>query len=285
MRFTDKVVLVTGGGSGIGRAIARGFAREGATVVVAARRRDPLDETVKLIEADTGDTRAAALTTGTVPATTPTSAVTGPETAPPTTGATGQAAALTADVTSSTDVARLVGEIVRRHGRLDIAINNAGVFTMGQVADIDESDWARTLEINTTGVFLSMKHEIAAMRENGGGVIVNVASQIGAHLRVPGLGAYAASKAAVAALTRTAALEYIREGIRINAVSPGPHDTPMSMRPGDTEADRDARMKEQLPIGRVGTLEEITATVLYLASDDAGFAVGHDLVVDGGSTA
>ncbi len=250
MKFQDKVVLVTGGGSGIGRAVALGFAQEGATVVVAARRREPLDQTVKLIEA-----------------------------------AQGLATALTADVTRPAEVAGLVSEIVRRHGRLDIAVNNAGVFTMGQVADIDEADWSHTLDVNVTGVFLSMKHEIAAMREGGGGVIVNVASQIGAHKRIPGLGAYAASKAAVAALTRTAALEYIREGIRINAVSPGPHDTPMSMRPGETLSDRDDRMKAQLPIGRVGTLEEITAGVLWLASDGAGFAVGHDLVVDGGSTA
>ncbi|MET8161654.1 glucose 1-dehydrogenase [Sphaerisporangium sp. NPDC005289] len=250
MRFHGRTVLVTGGGSGIGRAVARGFAREGATVFVAGRREGPLQETVRLIEAEGG-----------------------------------RAAALTADVTSSPEVARLVAEIVRRQGRLDVAVNNAGVLALGQVADIDEDDWARTMAGNATGVFLSMKHEIAAMRRQGAGVIVNVSSQVGAHKRVPGLGAYAASKAAVTALTRTAALECIREGIRINAVSPGPHDTPMSMRPGESEADRADRMKEQLPIGRVGTLEEITSAVLWLASDDAAFTVGHDLVVDGGSTA
>ena len=250
MKFQDKVVLVTGGGSGIGRAVALGFAREGAQVVVAGRRREPLDQTVKLAEAEGGR-------------------------------ATGHAA----DVTRPADVAGLVAGIVRRHGRLDIAVNSAGVLTTGQVADIDEDDWARTLGGNLTGVFLSMKHEIAAMRAGGGGAIVNVASQIGAHRRIPGFGAYAASKAAVAALTRTAALEYIRDGIRINAVSPGPHDTAMSLRPDETTAGRDERVRAQLPIGRVGTLEEITATVLWLASADAGFAVGHDLVVDGGSSA
>ncbi|GAA4573268.1 SDR family NAD(P)-dependent oxidoreductase [Planotetraspora kaengkrachanensis] len=250
MKFAGKVVLVTGGGSGIGRAVALGFAREGALVTVAGRRAEPLDDTVKLIEAAGGD-----------------------------------AGAITADLTRSGDAARMVDEIVRRHGGLDIAINNAGVFTAAKVADIDEDDWTRTLDGNVTGVFLSMKHEIAAMRRAGTGVIVNVASQIGTHRRVPGLGAYGAAKAAVTALSRTAALEYIREGIRINVVSPGPHDTPMSLRPGENTADRDARVKEQLPIGRVGTLDEITATVLWLASDDAGFAVGHDLVVDGGSAA
>jgi NAD(P)-dependent dehydrogenase (short-subunit alcohol dehydrogenase family) len=117
------------------------------------------------------------------------------------------------------------------------------------------------------------------------GAIVNIASNIGAHSRREGFGAYAASKAAVSALTRTAAREYIGDRIRINAVSPGPTDTPMSLRPGETEADRAARLKTALPIGRVGALEEVTAAVLWLASSEAGFTVGHDLVVDGGATA
>ncbi|XVQ85169.1 SDR family NAD(P)-dependent oxidoreductase [Microbispora siamensis] len=250
MRFTDKVVLVTGAGSGVGRAVARGFAREGATVVAAGRGREPLEQTVKLIEAEGG-----------------------------------RAAALTVDVTDSAAVARLVREIVTRFGRLDVAVNNAGIFAGGAVADMPEEDWARVLQVNTTGVFLALKHEIAAMRAQGSGVIVNIASNIGAHIRMPGVGAYAASKAAVSALTRTAALENIRAGVRINAVSPGALDTTMSLRPGETEDDRAARMRESLPIGRVGALDEITGTVLWLASDDAGFAVGLDLVLDGGASA
>ncbi|KAA9374416.1 SDR family oxidoreductase [Microbispora cellulosiformans] len=250
MRFADKVVLVTGAGSGAGRAVARGFAREGAVVVAASRGREALEHTVKLIEAEGG-----------------------------------RAAAVTADVTDSPDLARLVREIVTRFGRLDVAVNNAGIFVGGAVADLPEEDWARALHVNTTGVFLAMKHEIAAMRAQGSGVIVNVASNIGAHVRYPGLGAYAASKAAVSALTRTAALEEIRAGIRINAVSPGPLDTAMSLRPGESAADRAARLADALPIGRVGALDEITGTVLWLASDDAGFAVGLDLVIDGGASA
>ncbi|GLW12448.1 short-chain dehydrogenase [Microtetraspora sp. NBRC 13810] len=249
MRFRGKVVLVTGGGSGIGQAIARGFAREGAGVVVAGRSREPLEQTVKLISEEGG-----------------------------------QAAAITVDVTDSSDVASLVHGIIERYCRLDIAVNCAGTFAVGSVVEMPEEEWTRVIETNTTGVFYAMKHEIAAMRGAGQGVIVNVSSQVGLHRRFPGLSAYGASKAAVIALTRTAALEYIREGIRINAVSPGPHDTAMSMRPGETEADRAARLKQQLPIGRVGSLDEITGTVLWLASDDAGFAVGHDLVVDGGSS-
>ncbi|MEU1882828.1 SDR family oxidoreductase [Streptosporangium sp. NPDC020072] len=256
MRFHDKVVLVTGGGSGIGRAVALGFAREGAQVVVSGRGREALEQTVKLANAD-----ADADADG------------------------GRIAALTADVTDSASVAALVGEIVGRYGRLDVAVNNAGVLATGKVADQPEDDFARVLDVNLTGVFLSMKHEIPAMVAGGGGVIVNFSSQIGAHKRLPGFGAYAASKAAVTALTRTAALEYIGQGVRINAFSPGSHDTSMSMRPGETEADRAERVKDQIPAGRVGSLDEATGTVLWLASADAGYVVGADIVADGGSTA
>ncbi|MGW2896857.1 SDR family NAD(P)-dependent oxidoreductase [Streptomyces sp. NPDC001212] len=249
-RFTGKVALITGGGSGIGRATALAFAREGATVVVAGRSISPLEQTVKLIM-DEG----------------------------------GQASAVTADVSSSQDIARLVATTVERHGGLHIAFNNAGILEAGPVADMDEANWDRQLAVNLTGVFLSMKHEIAHMRVHGGGVIVNTASNLGAHMRLPFLGAYAASKAAVSALSRAAAKEYIQKGIRINAFSPGPIDTPLSLRPGETEDDRTARMKDALPIGRVGTLDEAASAVLWLASPEAGFAVGHDLVLDGGATA
>jgi NAD(P)-dependent dehydrogenase (short-subunit alcohol dehydrogenase family) len=250
-RFTGAAVLVTGGGSGIGRAIALAFAREGASVAVVGRRPQPLEETVGLIEGE---------------------------------GLRG--AAVTADVTVADEVARAIAAAAAPAGRLDVAVNAAGVGAAGtKVADLDEETWSRVLAANLTGVWLSMKHEIAHMRENGGGAIVNIASSVGAHVRYPGLGAYAASKAAVSALTRTAAREYIGDGVRINAVSPGPTDTEMSLRPGETEADRAARLKTTLPIGRVGALEEIASAVLWLASPEAGFAVGHDLVVDGGATA
>lgn len=249
-RFAGRVVLVTGGGTGIGRATASAFAREGATVVVAGRTPEPLARTVELITAEGGKADAAV-----------------------------------ADVTRSAEVAGLIGRTVERHGGLHVAFNNAGVFAGGPLAQFDEQDWARVVDVNLTGVFLSMKHEITHMRANGGGVIVNTASNIGAHLRIPGTGAYAAAKAAVSALTRTAALECIADGIRINSVSPGPIDTPMSMQPGETEGDRAERLKGTLPIGRVGSLDEVAATVLWLASPEAGFAVGHDLVIDGGAAA
>jgi NAD(P)-dependent dehydrogenase (short-subunit alcohol dehydrogenase family) len=250
VRFEGKIVLVTGGGSGIGRATARAFARAGGHVVVAGRRPEPLAETVALIEADGGTADHVA-----------------------------------ADITRPADAAQMVETVVARHDGLHVAVNSAGILAAGPVADLDEAAWSAVLETNLTGVWRSMKHEIAHMRRNGGGAIVNVLSNIGAHQRLPGMAAYAAAKAGALALTRTAAREYIADGVRINAVSPGPSDTPMSLRPGETEADRADRLKAVLPIGRVGALEEIAAAVLWLAAPESGFAVGHDLVLDGGATA
>ncbi|HEY7145597.1 MAG TPA: glucose 1-dehydrogenase [Streptosporangiaceae bacterium] len=248
--FTGKVALITGGGSGIGRATATAFAREGATVVVAGRRAEPLDQTVAQI-----------------------------------TGEGGQASAVTADVSSPADAARLITTTVQRHGGLHIAFNNAGILETGPLADMDEAAWERQLAVNLTGVFLTMKHEIAHMRAGGGGVIVNTASSVGAHLRLPYLGGYAATKAAVSALTKAAALECIGDGIRVNAISPGPMRTAMSLLSGETESGRDLRLKDALPAGRAGSLDEAAAAVLWLASPGSGFVIGHDLVVDGGAAA
>lgn len=252
-RFSGRTVLVTGAGSGIGRAVALAFATEGAHVVVAGRRREPLDGTVALIE------RSGA-----------------------------KALAVTADVTRAADLEALVTAAVDRFGSLDVAVNNAGVLEGAglPVADVTEEAWRRMLDINVTGILLALRSQVRHMRtQPGGGAIVNVASNIGAHSRRPGITAYATTKAAVSALTRGAALDHIADGVRINAVSPGPSATAMSLRPGETEAERTERMRTEAPLGRVSTVEEVAAAVLYLASDAAASVVGTDLVVDGGATA
>ncbi|HEY3466890.1 MAG TPA: glucose 1-dehydrogenase [Amycolatopsis sp.] len=247
-RFAGKVVLVTGGSSGIGRETAKAFAAEGATVVVAGRDEQRLATAVKEIGGD--------------------------------------ASAVTVEVTDSASVARMVETVVARHGGLNVAVNNAGILgSPAAAADLDEDGFGAVLTTNVTGTWLCLKHEVAHMRAHGGGAIVNIASNIGAHGRLPRMAAYAASKAAVSALTRTAARDHIAEGIRINAVSPGATDTKMSRRPGETDADRAERLKGAIPLGRVGATAEVAAAVLWLASDEAAFTVGHDLVVDGGATA
>ncbi|MFF7126304.1 MULTISPECIES: SDR family NAD(P)-dependent oxidoreductase [unclassified Streptomyces] len=250
-RFTGRTALVTGAGSGIGRAVALAFAAQGARVVVAGRRREPLDETVRLIEEQGG-----------------------------------KALAVTADVSRSGDAEALVRAAVESFGSLDVAVNNAGVFRGGQpLAELPEEDWHTQLATNVTGVHLALQAQIRRMRtQPSGGAIVNVSSTFGLHATSAGAAAYSATKAAVTALSRGAALDHIGDGVRINVVSPGATATSMSLRAGETDADRTERAKATLPLGRISTTEEVAAAVLYLASDDAASVVGTDLVVDSGGS-
>ncbi|MER8007242.1 glucose 1-dehydrogenase [Streptomyces sp. NPDC094149] len=250
-RFAGRTALVTGGGSGIGRAVALAFAAEGAYVVVAGRRREPLDETVALIERSGG-----------------------------------KALAVPADVSRDTEATAVVRAAVETFGSLDVAVNNAGLFRGGApLADLSEDDWRAQLDVNVTGVFLALRAQVRQMRaQRSGGAIVNVSSTFGLHTSPAGAAAYSATKAAVTALSRGAARDHIGDGVRINVVSPGATDTPMSLRPGETESDRTERAAATLPLGRISTTGEIAAAVLYLASDDAASVVGTDLVVDSGGS-
>ncbi|MGJ5751265.1 NAD(P)-dependent dehydrogenase (short-subunit alcohol dehydrogenase family) [Streptomyces puniciscabiei] len=250
-RFSGRTALVTGAGSGIGRTVALALAAEGARVVVAGRRPEPLAETVRLIEEQGG-----------------------------------KGLAVSADISRAGDADAVVRAAVEYFGSLDVAVNNAGVFRGGQpLADLPEEDWHTQLATNVTGVFLALQAQIRRMRtQPAGGAIVNISSTFGLHTASRGAAAYSASKAAVTALSRGAALDHIRDGVRINVVSPGATETSMSLRPGETEADRAERARATLPLGRIAATREVAAAVLYLASDDAASVVGTDLVVDSGGT-
>jgi NAD(P)-dependent dehydrogenase (short-subunit alcohol dehydrogenase family) len=252
-----KSALVTGGASGIGRATAIAFAREGARVLVADRAAEGAQATVGLINA-----------------------------------AGGQAISCVADVTSEDAVAAMVGLAMASFGRLDCAFNNAGIApaavgSRGQkTAELSEAAWHGVLAVNLTGVFLCMKHELLAMREQGGreqggGAIVNTASIAGL-VALPTAAAYVASKHAVIGLTRTAAAEYAAEQIRVNAVCPGYIETPMT---ADTRASQGERLLAMVPAGRFGQPEEIAEMVVWLCSDRAGYVTGAAYAVDGGYTA
>jgi NAD(P)-dependent dehydrogenase (short-subunit alcohol dehydrogenase family) len=256
-RFTGKVALVTGGSSGIGRATALAFAREGALVVIASR----------------GEDRGAAVLTELHAL-----------------GCTAEF--IRTDVSRAADIERLVATTLTRFGRLDIAVNNAAAIDVGvfkALVDYSESEFDEHMGANLKGVWLCMKHEIPAMLAQNGGVIVNTSS-------VTGLGGsprsafYASAKAAVIALSKTAALEYASRNIRVNALVPGAFETPMlhqvfeQMSPGD-HAPAAQQFQKRIPAGRIGRPEEAADAILWLCSDQATYVTGHALIVDGGLTA
>ncbi len=251
--YAGKVAFVTGAGTGIGRATALAFAREGAGVVVADVSGQDNRETARMIEE-----------------------------------AGGRALAVACDVRRAEDVKAALDKAVETFGRLDVAFNNAGVEQpIMPAADLTEEEWDRIVDIDLRGVFLCMKHEIPLMLEQGGGAIVNTSSGAGVK-GFAGQAAYCAAKYGIVGLSKAAALDYASQNIRVNAVCPGIIETPMMDRfsggtPEGRAAVRAAAIAQE-PIGRAGTPEEIAAAVLWLCSDAASFATGHAMVVDGGQT-
>ena len=248
----DKVALITGAGSGIGRAAATKFAEEGAQVVAVDIDQQGIDQTVSALKV-----------------------------------AGGKGTGFYADVTDSQSVGRMVRFAVETYGSLDILFNNAGISVRGTILDIDEGTFDRLFAVNVKGVFLGCKEAIPVMKDQGGGVILNTASQLGV-VGAYGSPVYPATKGAVIQLTRCLALDHAADAIRVNSLCPGPTDTPLAHRGRDATGDPEAALRnrlERIPLGRIGTPQEIANTAAFLCSDEASFITGAAILADGGWTA
>lgn len=246
-RLANKIAIITGASSGIGRATARLFAAEGARLVIAARRRDELE------------TLAAELNTS-----------------------RDCAVAVAGDVRNDSFARALVETAQRRFGGLDIAFNNAGTLgEMGPTPDVSLAGWQEALDVNLTGAFLGARHQIPAMLERGGGSVIFTSTFVGYTAGFPGAAAYAASKAGLIGLTQALAAEFGPRGVRVNSILPGGTDTPMARAMNGT-AEAWAAVERLHALKRVASPEEQARSVLYLASDDSSFTTGTALLVDGG---
>lgn len=255
MRLKDKVAIITGGGTGIGRGIALLFAKEGAKVVVAGRRIEVLEETLNLIKQSGG----------------------------------GEAIAVQTDVSIESQVKELVEKAVQQFGRIDILVNNAGVYLADDVASVSEEEWNKVISVDLKGVWLCSKAVIPHMLGQGGplsseasGKIINIASIAGL-IGFEQSAAYCAAKGGVVNLTREMALDYAPKHINVNAIAPGVIETDMT-KAFLTDEQAKKSFLEKTPLGRIGTPEDIAYAAVYLASPESNFVTGHTLVVDGGWT-
>ena len=245
MRLEGKVALISGGARGQGAAEARLFAREGAAVVIA----DILEDEGKRLEAEINEIG-------------------------------GQALFVKLDVTSESNWKDCIGETVERFGKLDVLVNNAGILGQTPIEDTPIDEWERIMSVNTTGVFLGTKHSIPEMRKAGGGSIVNISS-IAGMIGSPRGSAYTTSKGGVRLFTKSTALQHAKDGIRANSIHPGPVDTEMIAENISTPEGRAASIA-RVPLGRIGTADDVAYGALFLASDEASYMTGSELVIDGG---
>jgi NAD(P)-dependent dehydrogenase (short-subunit alcohol dehydrogenase family) len=245
VRLKDRVAIVTGAGSGIGRGIAIRFSEEGAKIVVADKTSISGEETARMIRARGGE-----------------------------------AIFVLTDVTSGADIQRMVQTARDQFGRLDTLVNNAGISPNGSVTEIDEDEWDLALNVDLKSVFLGCKYAIPVMIESGGGSIVNIAGTLG-FMAMPRKAAYCAAKAGVINLTRQMAIDYGPRNVRINCICPGFVDTPLNA--GYTEEQRREEL-DKLPISRAGQTDDIAKAALYLASDESAYVTGSRIIVDGGQT-
>jgi 3alpha(or 20beta)-hydroxysteroid dehydrogenase len=248
-RLADKVALISGGARGQGAAEAKLFAQEGAKVVFG----DILDEQGKRVEEEIHAQGGGAIY-------------------------------VRLDVTRAQDWQRAVQTAESQYGRLDILVNNAGIAIRGTIEETSEEDWDRLMAINLKGVFLGTKYAIPAMRRAGGGSIINISSGAGIAPAPGTSAAYAATKGGVRLFSKATAVQHAKDNIRCNSVHPGPIDTPMVRGP-QTDPARLEELTGRVPLGRLGTSEEIAYGVLYLASDESSYVTGSELVIDGGRTA
>ncbi|MFC7394763.1 SDR family NAD(P)-dependent oxidoreductase [Scopulibacillus cellulosilyticus] len=249
MRLENKVAVITGGGTGIGKETALLFAKEGAKIVITDINQESGSQAVKDIEANSGE-----------------------------------ALFVQHDVSKEEDWKKVAEETIKTFGKVDVLFNNAGIYIIKPVADIELEEWNRLMSINVTGVFLGMKHIMPLMAKQNKGSVIN-ASSIAGLMGAPGHVLYGASKGAVRIMTKDAAMEYAESGVRVNSIHPGYIDTGMADYASQVTGNTKEQLGKEFPMGHLGSVKDVANTVLFLASDESSYTTGAEFVIDGGATA